>query len=78
MQRAEKIIPAARSRSKQTIKAHHLSSFGILNRNGLEITNGRDLPAVEHENESKETEFSDWSMPEQKPGYIQCKKHDFF
>ncbi|MGZ5219609.1 MAG: hypothetical protein ACXWV6_02795 [Chitinophagaceae bacterium] len=78
MEPVEKIIPEMRSRSRQTIKTHHLSSFGILNRNGLEITNGRDLPDIEQLNESKRAEFSDWSMPEQRQGYIQCKKHDFF
>lgn len=78
MQPGEKIIPTTLNRSRQSIKVHHLSSFGILNRNGLEIANGRELPDIEQENEIKRTEFSDWSMPEQRPGYIQCKKHDFF
>ena len=79
MQPGEKIRPSKRIRRKQFIKTHHLSSFGILNRNSFEIINGGDLPVViEEENESKLSEFSDWSMPEQPSGYIKCKNHDFF
>jgi len=78
MQSSEKIGYTNRSREKQPIKTHHLSSFGILNRNGLEINTGRDLFIVEEENETKSSEFIDWSMPEQRSGYIQGKKHDFF
>ena len=78
MQPDNKIESAKPVRRKQPIRAHHLSSFGILNRNGLEITNGRELPPIEEENKSNQSEFSDWSMPEQPSGYIQGKKHDFF
>ncbi len=78
MQPGEEIRYTKRSREKQLIKTHHLSSFGILNRNGLEINTGKDLLAGEEENETKSSEFSDWSMPEQRSGYIQGKKHDFF
>jgi hypothetical protein len=79
MQPGEKIAPKSTGRkAKQSVKTHHLSSFGILNRNGLEINNGRDLPAIEEGNEKKLSEFSDWSMPEQPMGYIQGRVHDFF
>lgn len=78
MQSGEKIELTKTGRHKQTVKTHHLSSFGILNRNGLEITNGRELPTIEEPTENKLPEFSNWSMPEERPGYIQCKTHDFF
>ena len=78
MQPGEKIRPSNHSRRKQFIKTHHLSSFGILNRNSFEIVNGGDLPVNEVENESKLSKFSDWSMPDQPSGYIRCKNHDFF
>jgi hypothetical protein len=80
MQPGERIRYTKHSTRKQSVKTHHLSTFGILNRNGLEITNGRDLPdlpVIEEEIESTLSEFSDWSMPEQRVGYIQCKLHDF-
>ena len=77
MQPAEKLELARPFKRKQLIKAHHLSSFGILNRNGLELTNGWELPAIEEENESRLPEFPDCSMPEQPSGYIKCRKHDF-
>jgi hypothetical protein len=80
MQPGEKIVFPRRSRikKKETIKPHHLSSFGILNRNGLEITNGVDPPDLEELIESNNLpEFSDWSMPEERHGYIKCKAHDF-
>jgi len=78
MQPSEKIRYTKHSREKHPIRTHHLSSFGILNRNGLEIDIIRDLLASEEENEPKSPEFLDWSMPEQRPGYIKVKKHDFF
>lgn len=79
MQPGGKIESTKSGRHKQPVKTHHLSSFGILNRNGLEITNGRELPVSDEElTESKLPEFPGWSMPEQRPGYIQCKTHDFF
>ena len=74
----EIIISAKRSRRKQSIKIHHLPSFRILNRTGLEMLKGRDIPDIEKENECKRSEFPDCLMPEQPSGYIKCKKHDFF
>jgi hypothetical protein len=73
-----KKIESGQSRGKLQVKIHHLSSFGILNRNGLEISTVRDLQADEEETVPKQPEFLDWTMPEQRPGYIQGKKHDFF
>ena len=78
MQPSEKIRNTNRSREKQPFRTHHLSSFGILNRNGLEINTTRDILVDEEENEIKSSEFMDWSMPEQRSGYLQGKKHDFF
>ena len=79
MQPDEKIAPKSTGRRvKQPVKKHHLSSFGILNRNGLEINSGGNLPAIEEGYESKLSEFSNWSMPEQPKGYIQGRIHDFF
>ena len=63
---------------KQLVKTHHLSSFGILNRNGLEIPSGIDMPIIEVEDEIIVAEFPEWSMPVQTSGYIKCKQHDFF
>jgi hypothetical protein len=77
MQPGKQIEPQRRSRSKHPVKIHHLSTFGILNRNGLEVANNITSPVTEEEKENKRDEFSDWSMPEQRPGYIQCKLHDF-
>jgi hypothetical protein len=78
MQPGEKIKSSKRNRHKQFIKTHHLSSFGILNRNSFEIINSGDRPVNKEENESKLSKFSDWSMPDQPLGYIRCKNHDFF
>lgn len=68
------------SKVRPPLKTHHLSSFGILNRNGLEIDNGVSLPEIEEEKEKENTltEFSGWSLPQQRAGYIQCRKHDFW
>ena len=77
-QPGDKIRNANRRRRKQLIKSHHLSSFGILNRNGLEIPSGIDMPVIEAEDEIIVAEFPDWSMPVQTSGYIRCKQHDFF
>jgi hypothetical protein len=76
-QPGEKIIQLKRIRRKQSIKSPHISSFGILNRNGLEITKDMDLPVIEEGNETKPSTFATGSMPEQLSGYIKCKKHDF-
>lgn len=63
---------------KKPVLNHHLSSFGVLNRNGLEIPSGiGDEPATEQA-DAVPAEFTAWSMPEQRPGFIQAKKHDFF
>lgn len=78
MQPGKKIESSVRSKSRYPIKTHHLSSFGILNRNGLEMTNESDLAIMEEKKEEKTSEFSEWSMPEQRPGYIQGRLHDFF
>lgn len=65
-------------KGEKTLKTHHLSSFGILNRNGLEIAIIRTIPDFEEDDEMLHFEFLEWSMPEERPGYIKCKKHDFF
>jgi hypothetical protein len=77
MQLVKPIEPQRRGRSKHPVKTHHLSAFGILNRNGLEMAENITSPVKEEEKENKRAEFSEWSMPEQRPGYIQCKLHDF-
>lgn len=66
------------SRRKQSIRSPHMSSFGILNRNGLEIPAGLDMPANDEDHENKLSTFTEVSMPEQQQGYIKCRKHDFF
>ena len=77
-QTGDKIRNANRRRREQLIKSHHLSSFGILNRNGLEIPSGIEMPLIEAEDEIIVAELSEWSMPVQSAGYIKCKQHDFF
>ncbi len=74
----QKIISTKRIRRQQSIKVHHLPSFRILNRMGLEILKGRGMPDIEEENKYKRPEFPECLMPEQPSGYIKCKKHDFF
>ena len=78
MQTGKQIETPHRTKTRHPVKSHHLSSFGILNRNGLEIANNIDSPINEEEKDNKLAEFSDWSMPEQRTGYIQSKLHDFF
>jgi hypothetical protein len=78
MQAREEILIKRHRGRDHPVRTSHLSAFGILNRNGLEITNGREMPPVEEEHENKRPEFLDWTMPEQRPGYIKCKPHDFF
>ena len=78
MQEREEILIKRHRGGNRPVKTSHLSSFGILNRNGLEITTGRETAPVEEEHEIKRPEFSDWYMPEQQHGYIKCKPHDFF
>lgn len=78
MQPGKTIESREPGKSRHPVKTHHLSSFGILNRNGLEIITERDLAIMEEEKEEKASEFTEWSMPEQRLGYIQGKLHDFF
>ena len=78
MQPGKKIQPRDGNKSRHPVKTHHLSSFGILNRNGLELINEKDFAITVEEKEEKTSEFSEWSMPEQRLGYIQGRKHDFF
>jgi hypothetical protein len=63
---------------RPVVKPQHISSFGLLNRNGLEIPSGIEADPVEREEDAKRNAFTEWSMPEQRPGFIQPKKHDFF
>lgn len=77
MQPGKKIEPRKRSKSSHPIKIHHLSSFGILNRNGLEIINEKDLSIIEEENEDNVSVFSGWLIPVPRPGYIKVRLHDF-
>jgi hypothetical protein len=76
-QPGEKIRHSKRNRRKHSIKSPHISSFGILNRNGLEISTVVDMPAIEENKESNQSPFADGLMPEQPSGYLKCKKHDF-
>ncbi len=75
-----KIRYSKRNKRKHSIRSPHISSFGILNRNGLEIpvVATVDMSISEEDNESKRSTFTDGTMPEQPHGYIKCKKHDFF
>ena len=63
---------------KKPVLTHHISSFGVLNRNGLEIPSGIEAEPPEQPVNTKDAEFAAWSMPEQRPGFIQARKHDFF
>jgi|GEM_PF-3901498 len=56
----------------------HLSVFGVLNRNGLEIPPVLEPDSADEPIETKNTEFTAWSMPEQRPGFIRARRHDFF
>jgi hypothetical protein len=69
--------PAQKRRSKPLILSHHISTFGILNRNGLELAT--KVTEEEHapEADQSKSEFIGWSMPEERPGYIQTRRHDF-
>ncbi|HKO82737.1 MAG TPA: hypothetical protein VJU78_20165 [Chitinophagaceae bacterium] len=78
MQAVHKIKVTERNRRKQPARVYHLSSFGILNRNGLEIVNEKDLSIIEEENEDNVSSmFSEWLIPVPRPGYIKVKLHDF-
>ncbi len=70
--------PGFSNQKKKPILVNHLSSFGVLNRNGLEISPGIDPEVAEKEEDTRSGEFIKWSMPEQRPGFMQAKKHDFF
>ncbi len=63
-----------------SLKVQHLSSFSILNRNGLEIDNGIIELATDDQKEEEKplSEFSGWSLPLQRAEYFQSKKHDFW
>ncbi|MEP7371932.1 MAG: hypothetical protein ABI675_01000 [Chitinophagaceae bacterium] len=74
---AEKIRHSKYNRLKASTKSPHISSFRILNRNGLEIPSGSGVALIEEDNQTKPSEFQAQSMPEQASGYIKCKKHDF-
>lgn len=63
---------------KPSAKTHHLSSFGLLNRNGLEITPGISLPEPAGEKSKPDTEFSAWLPPQEQWGYIPMRKFDFW
>jgi hypothetical protein len=77
-QPAEKIRYSKHNRGKASFKSPHISSFRILNRNGLEIPSGSGVPpVVEEYSQTKPFEFQTPLMPEQASGYIKCKKHDF-
>ena len=69
--------PVKRSQ-RPVVTSRHITSFGLLNRNGLEIPSGIEDDPVEREEDAKRDAFTEWSMPEQRPGFIQPKKHDFF
>lgn len=63
---------------KHPAKAHHLSSFGLLNRNGLEIATGISLPEIVEEKSIPYTEFADWLPLQEQWGYIPMRKFDFW
>lgn len=56
----------------------HLSVFGMLNRNGLEMPPVLEPDSLDEPIETKNTEFTTWSMPEQRPGFIRARRHDYF
>lgn len=78
MRKKQSIKSRKRRERPRPVLATHLSSFGHLNRNGLEIPSGLEPDPVEEEEIRKKAEFAAWSMPEQRPGFIQVRKHDFF
>ena len=57
---------------------HHLSSFGLLNRNGLEIPHGISLPELIEEENKTYIEFSDWLPLQEQWGYYPMRKFDFW
>ena len=78
MQAVQKIKVARHSRRKEPARIFHLSSFGTLNRNGLELINEKDLSIIEDEHEEEELAvFSEWLIPVPRPGYIKVRLHDF-
>jgi hypothetical protein len=79
MQTLNSIDPVQKRRNKPVIGSHHISSFGILNRNGLEITAATQDPEPEVATETAilPAEFTNWSMPVERPGYMQSRRHDF-
>ena len=77
MQSVQKIKFTRHKRRKQPARVYHLSSFGVLNRNGLEIMNEKDLSIIEEENEVEIAVFSEWLIPVPRAGYIKARLHDF-
>ena len=81
MQIQNRLLP---NREKKIIRhsgstAPLVSSFNLVNRFG-QLTTVRDTPlteSVKNAQNKKLRDFSNWSMPEQKAGYIKCKEHDF-
>ncbi|HRO71636.1 MAG TPA: hypothetical protein PK951_14695 [Chitinophagaceae bacterium] len=71
-------ITGISNQKKKPVIVNHLSSFGVLNRNGLEISTGIENEVADKEEDTRSGEFVKWSMPEQRPGFMQVKKHDFF
>lgn len=77
MQSVQKIKITRHDRRKRPARVYHLSSFGILNRNGLEIINEKDLSIIEEENKDEISVFSEWLVPVPRAGYIKVRLHDF-
>ena len=79
MQDQEEIISSNQpGHLRHPAKAHHLSTFGLLNRNGLEITMGISLPELVEEKTIPPAEFSDWLPLQEQWGYIPMRKFDFW
>ena len=57
---------------------HHLSSFGLLNRNGLEVPPGISLSEPGEEKNKPGSEFSSWLPLQEQWGYIPMRKFDFW
>jgi hypothetical protein len=58
--------------------APYVSSFNLVNRYGqLAVHNTPLTESVKKAQIKKLPNFSNWSMPEQRVGYIKCKEHDF-
>lgn len=75
----EEIVSSSRTTNlEHPTRTYHLSSFGLLNRNGLEIPPGISLTEPAEEKSMPDTPFSAWLPIEEQWGYIPMRKFDFW